>query len=424
MNNKTKFIVRTAVIAALYVVITFAFYFLSYEAIQFRISEIMVLLAFIDPLYLPGLVLGCFIANFLGPFGIVDAIFGSIASLVSVYMIIQTRKWFKKDLIGLIIASLWPSIFSFVIAFEITVVYGASESFWFWTIMVAVGEFVVITLAGVPIFYWILKRKNVVNQLKFNCNLIEKEKSRKIFGRVAFFILSIFVVALVAFVLWAKLPFDIMQEANESMVTTEEVTIDGADKYISFLSNNQKSEIGYIFYVGARVDAESYAPMAKSLAEQGITVYITRPLLNIAIFDMNAAKDIIADNKEIKRWYVGGHSLGGVIASEYARKNLDLVEGVIFLGSFPNSDLSNTDLKVLSIYAENDGFTTLDEVEKSKEKLPKDTIFYKIKGGNHEQFGWYGHQKGDGKASISREEQHKEVIDAIEGFIYDMVHYE
>lgn len=167
MNNKTNFLVRTAIVASLYVVITFALYFLSYQAIQFRVSEVMVLLAFIDPLYIPGLVIGCFMANILGPYGLIDAVFGSFASLVSLLMIVQTRKWFGNNLKSLVIASLWPAIFSFIIAFEITVVFGAPESFWFWTLMVAIGEFVVITLAGVPIFNWITKNEGVLKLLRF-----------------------------------------------------------------------------------------------------------------------------------------------------------------------------------------------------------------------------------------------------------------
>ncbi len=167
MNNKTNFLVRTAIVAAIYVVVTFAFYFLSYEAIQFRVSEVMVLLALIDPLYIPGLVIGCFMANLLGPFGLIDAVFGSLASLVSLLMIVQTKRWLGNGLRTLVISSLWPAIFSFIIAFEITVVFGAPESFLFWMVMVAVGEFVVITLAGVPIFNWILKNEPLVKMLKF-----------------------------------------------------------------------------------------------------------------------------------------------------------------------------------------------------------------------------------------------------------------
>ncbi|MGG7165260.1 QueT transporter family protein [Clostridium ihumii] len=167
MKNKTNFLVRTSMVAALYVVVTFAFYFLSYQAIQFRISEVMVLLAFIDPLYIPGLIIGCFMSNMLGPFGIIDALFGSAASLLGLLMIVKTKKLLGDNLKSLFIASLWPSFFSFIVAFEITVVFGAQESFWFWTLMVAIGEFVVITLVGVPLLNLINKNRNLIEILKF-----------------------------------------------------------------------------------------------------------------------------------------------------------------------------------------------------------------------------------------------------------------
>jgi len=155
-------------IAAIYVAVTFAFYFLSYDAVQFRISEVMILLAFIDPLYAPGLVLGCFIANLLGPYGIIDAVFGSISSIVVLFMIIRTRKRMGNNLKSLTIASLWASALSFIIAYEITFIFGAPESFWFWTLMVAVGEFVVVSLVGVPIFSQIIKKPSVIKQLEIS----------------------------------------------------------------------------------------------------------------------------------------------------------------------------------------------------------------------------------------------------------------
>ena len=79
-NNTTKRLVRTAIIAALYAVITLVLAPISYGNIQFRVSEIMVLLAFFDPFYIGGLTLGCFIANMLGPNGLPDMIFGTFAT--------------------------------------------------------------------------------------------------------------------------------------------------------------------------------------------------------------------------------------------------------------------------------------------------------------------------------------------------------
>ena len=96
-NNTTKRLVRTAVIAALYAVLTLFLAPISYGSIQFRISEIMVLLAFFDPFYIGGLTLGCFVANILGPNGMVDAVFGTIATFISVYAISITGKYIKSD---------------------------------------------------------------------------------------------------------------------------------------------------------------------------------------------------------------------------------------------------------------------------------------------------------------------------------------
>lgn len=166
-KNNVMFLARTAVVAASYIALTLVPYSLSYGPVQFRVSEIFVLLCFVDPFYAPALVIGCFFSNLLGPYGIIDAVFGSFHTLIYSVMIILTARFIKKKPLSLFIASLWPSIFSFIIAFEIVFVFGAVESFWFWTLMVAVGEFVVVTVFGTPVFYYILKNENLTAKLKF-----------------------------------------------------------------------------------------------------------------------------------------------------------------------------------------------------------------------------------------------------------------
>lgn len=161
-------ITKTAIVASLYAVITWAFYFVGYNAVQFRVSEIMVLLAFIDKRYIPGLVLGCVIANLTSPYGIVDIVMGSFASLFVVVMIAITRKILGKNKISLLIASLWASISALIIAYEIVFIFKAPESFWFWTVMVGIGQFVVVTIVGVPIFCWIFKNDAVYKRLQFD----------------------------------------------------------------------------------------------------------------------------------------------------------------------------------------------------------------------------------------------------------------
>ena len=114
-NNLTKRLTRTAIIAAIYAVVTLVIAPFAYGNIQFRVSEVLVLLALFDPLYIGGLTLGCLIANLLGPNGPMDVIFGTLATFISVYAIYLTGKIIKNYKVKLLIASIWPTIFNGII---------------------------------------------------------------------------------------------------------------------------------------------------------------------------------------------------------------------------------------------------------------------------------------------------------------------
>ena len=159
MNNiTTKRLVRTALIAAIYVVLTLLFAPISYGGVQFRVSEVLVLLAFFDPFYIGGLTLGCFIANMLGPNGPADIIIGTFATFLSVGAISLTAKYMKNK-VSLFIASLWPAVFNgILIGLELSLFITPDVPFWINGLQVAAGELVVISVVGVPVFT-VLKNK-------------------------------------------------------------------------------------------------------------------------------------------------------------------------------------------------------------------------------------------------------------------------
>lgn len=169
---------------------------------------------------------------------------------------------------------------------------------------------------------------------------------------------------------------------------------------------------GVIFYPGAKVENTAYSYYAKNLAEAGYDVFIPSMTLNFPLLDKGISGKIISDNPVIKRWYVGGHSLGGVAAAMFVKEHEHLVNGLILFASYPSggSDLSASDLDVLSLYAERDGLTTVQDIEASKQLLPTSARFVEVKGGNHAQFGLYGEQKGDQQATISALEQQQFII--------------
>ncbi len=163
----TNTLVKTALVAAIYAAITMALAPISFGEIQFRLSEVLVLLAFIDPFYIPGLVLGCIIANLGSPFGPIDILSGSFATLLAVTSIHMTRKILGNNLKSLIIASLWPVLFNgLIVGWMLS--YMIPAPFWASAAYVALGELVVVSIIGVILFKVILDRKNFVSILRLS----------------------------------------------------------------------------------------------------------------------------------------------------------------------------------------------------------------------------------------------------------------
>ena len=129
--------------------------------------------------------------------------------------------------------------------------------------------------------------------------------------------------------------------------------------------------------------------------------------LNLAILDENAADGVIASHPEIITWFVGGHSMGGAMASAYASAHQDELAGLVLLGAYVYGDYPPAD--ALTIYGT---FNSNLEVD-----IHYTDNVVVIEGGNHAQFGNYGRQSGDPDATISADEQQDEAVDAIAAFV-------
>lgn len=152
----TKLLVVTALIAAVYVVMTLAIAPLSFGFIQMRISEVLVLLAFIDKRYVPGLILGCFIANLFSPFGMMDVVFGTACTAAALWGITHS-----KTLFG---ASLWPVFCNSFIGVELYLL--GECPLIFGMVTVAVGEFLAVSCLGYVLFRQIMKNPGLMSRLK------------------------------------------------------------------------------------------------------------------------------------------------------------------------------------------------------------------------------------------------------------------
>lgn len=186
--------------------------------------------------------------------------------------------------------------------------------------------------------------------------------------------------------------------------------------YLLFRSKG-KVKANIIFYQGALVEEEAYSQLARDLADKGYNTYILKTPLNLPVLSPHKAKTIINQN-HLTNVYLAGHSLGGVVASQNAK--VAPVRGLILLASYPSrkSDLSHKKLRVLSITASNDHILNWEKYEEAKKRLPNSSTFRTIVGGNRSRFGNYGHQKGDGKATLSHKSSEKQLATFISNFIH------
>lgn len=185
---------------------------------------------------------------------------------------------------------------------------------------------------------------------------------------------------------------------NDGIVTQDNLTI---------LSPSYQSDTAIIFYPGAKVESEAYLPLLDQIRQIGITCILVDMPFHMAIFDSDAAEDVMTQFPEIEHWYLAGHSMGGAMASKFAAEHPNEVNGLILMGAYIYGDYPDED--TLTIYG-------------SLNQSVEDHIDYtenivEIEGGNHAQFGNYGLQKGDPLAEISAEEQQKQTVEAIEAFL-------
>lgn len=194
------------------------------------------------------------------------------------------------------------------------------------------------------------------------------------------------------------------------------VTQPEGEDWLVFSPTAETPATGFIIYPGGFVDPVAYSPTARDIAQEGFLVIIDPMPLNLAVLGIDGAESIINAYPDITTWTIGGHSLGGAMAAEYIFRNPGEVDGLALWAAYPsaNTDLSTFDIEAVSVYGDADGLASVEDIRDSANRLPPETTFVLIPGGNHTQFGSYGEglQRGDNEAGISREEQQQIIVDS------------
>ncbi len=237
-------------------------------------------------------------------------------------------------------------------------------------------------------------------------SIIVKHLKRIIIG-----IVSIFILIIAGLAIYSSTSYKALPEMDQAIDAIDFNNINRLETntYIKYDVLDPKANI--IFIPGGLVSPKSYEYLAAKLAEQGYNVTIVKALFNLAILTPNASKKYIDPNLEN---IIIGHSLGGVVASMVASKN-EAISKIIMLGSYPIKDI--TSQESLFITAEHDMLMDQDKFDDSLMYVNEQNTTFEITGGNHAQFGWYGPQKGDGKADITTLEQQNIVVSKIIEFL-------
>ncbi|MEH6780107.1 MAG: alpha/beta hydrolase [Rhodoglobus sp.] len=227
-----------------------------------------------------------------------------------------------------------------------------------------------------------------------------RTRARRIIRAVLVSLAALVLAGVVGILMWANVGvMQAEQPALESVRTNPSVHITENQNSFILTPTAEASGEGLVFIPGAKVSADAYLyKLSGAVAESGLTVVVTKPILNLAFFDQRGLDTFTNAVPDIDEWFVGGHSLGGVRACQYAEQ--PDVSGLVLFGSYCANDLADVDTRVLSLSGSNDLLSTPEKIMNAAHLLPTATTFFPIDGANHASFGDYGVQAGDGVATL------------------------
>ncbi len=145
---------RAAMIGAIYVVLTLVFAPISYGMIQVRISEALMVLPFFTPAAIPGLFVGCLIANIFGGLGMLDIVFGSLATLLSAYLVSKIENKYLVPLPPIIINA-------YIVGFMLHYVLALTHPLYMTVLLVGIGQVIACYGLGLPLLLFLEKRRHI-----------------------------------------------------------------------------------------------------------------------------------------------------------------------------------------------------------------------------------------------------------------------
>ena len=182
-----------------------------------------------------------------------------------------------------------------------------------------------------------------------------------------------------------SIPDEIALAAMQSDVAVEV----SEEKWLVFRPRNAEVDTALVFYPGAYCDPRGYAEPLSRIAAAGFLVVAVPMPFHLAVLNVGAMDDVRGDFPEIRRWFLGGHSLGGAMASNYAKANADRVDGLIIWDSHPSDadTLVDVDFPVTLIHRADPNGVAPTLYQEKFHLFPESAAITGVPGGNHMNFG-------------------------------------
>ena len=219
---------------------------------------------------------------------------------------------------------------------------------------------------------------------------------------------------------WMSVPFAYQRDLTAQALTSDDSVQVATARWLSFTPAHKVVTQGVILYPGGKTASETFAPVMRQLAAEGVLTVIVPMPLNTAFLGIDKAQAVMDAYPEISQWYLIGHSLGGVAAAEFAKKQPARLSGLIFWASYPASDLSTLPLPTLSIAAALDSQSTPEKIASNRPKFPANTRFIEMAAANHWQYGHFADSRNTEPALRSRQSQLAELLAHTLAFIRPM----
>ena len=245
--------------------------------------------------------------------------------------------------------------------------------------------------------------------------LINRKRKLPLVVSITIPIIVILIINSCGMLTYFSIHYHATSEVYDYLNDDSEVKVTRNNDYYLF-DNVANEDKAIIFYGGAKVQEKSYAPMLNKIAHLGTDVYLVNMPFSFPLFARNKADSVYRTNNTYSKVYLMGHSLGGVCAAMNLEKTTLDYEGIIFLAAYPSHKIDDK-YKALSIYGSEDHVMNLKEYTANSSYFPSGYVTKVIEGANHANYGYYGKQKGDGVALLTREQQIDITISYVKDFI-------